>query len=722
MTAWILPLRITILTVVVALVDSQSEDVFRLFYRFGFKDGRIGDPGGAPSQNDVEGLMCATNEFLSDSIQNYTKNGNIQIFTTEIDWGFEDWIYNGSEPEAPRNVPVIVNFTTVVTTSDGSPAPTNDDLWQATKHFDYFSYIMNYLWTIPGQNFFSSARGLWYEPFIQPAVTGQIPQSSQCPGTPIPADSSSRNTPVPTVETTTGTPSAASSTAAPSAGQTPYPTPEEPKQTPAPTTTQQPSSKGSRATAAPSAVQTTATPSAVQTTAAPSAGETDQTPGPTMLPQTLNPTQGQLTTSPTKQTQEPTMVPQTPNPTQAPLTPAPTISTPPPTRVPQTPNPTQSNRSSIDTSPTKQTQEPTMVPQTPNPTQAPLTPAPTISPSTNKGPSDTNPTEAPLTPSPTKQTQEPTEVPQTPNPTQAPLTPAPTISTPPPTRVPQTPNPTQAPLTPSPTKQTPEPTMVPQTPNPTQAPLTPAPTISTPAPTATPQTPNPTETPLTPSPTATPEADTETPTMRQQQQMTGEPSRKTTPYPTVLVGVTPDPTPTPTDPPVERPEPPGRPDDKRTVAPTKADEELVYFNIQMGFFDGQGREPQEDEIEAMICQTNIWFENSLRDMAKDSGVNSFATNIDWEYEPSENLPLTIWFTSHSTDGSGNILPAAEVYDYILHEADAKSLITNFIWNSEPYTANVFYNTENILFGGSHNGAKSGRRIVPGKLPKAMCPS
>ena len=166
-----------------AVVDGQSE-VFRLFYRYGFGEGRIGDPQGSPSQADVEALICATNKFMTDELQNYTDNDAVQVFATEVSWDFQDWIYNGEEPEAPRNVPVIVNFTATVTTSDGSETPSNQKMWEATKYFNYFSYIMNYLWKIPGQNFFRDTQGMWYEPFIQEPVQGQIRESPQCPGAP----------------------------------------------------------------------------------------------------------------------------------------------------------------------------------------------------------------------------------------------------------------------------------------------------------------------------------------------------------------------------------------------------------------------------------------------------------------------------------------------------------------------------------------------------------
>ena len=159
---------------------------------------------------------------------------------------------------------------------------------------------------------------------------------------------------------------------------------------------------------------------------------------------------------------------------------------------------------------------------------------------------------------------------------------------------------------------------------------------------------------------------------------------------------------------------------ERTLNPTTIDEELVYFNIKIDFFDGMGREPTSDEIEAMICQTNEFFKASVRASTNDPNVESFATNIDWEYDEQERLPMTVWFTSHTSDGRDKIIPAADIYNYILKEADAKSLVTDYIWNSEPYPNNIFYQTEDIMLGGSFSGSKKGRPIVPGKLAQAVC--
>jgi len=162
-------------------VIKANEEIFRMFFRYGFEQGEAGEPSGQPTEQDIKGLICATNDFLTDSLKNYTKKDNVEVSAIEIDWGYEQFVYEGSEPEAPRNVPVEVNFTTVITATDGGEAPSNQEMWEATKYFDYFAYIKEHLWKIPSENFFKETRGLWYEPFIQEPVTGKMPQNSECP-------------------------------------------------------------------------------------------------------------------------------------------------------------------------------------------------------------------------------------------------------------------------------------------------------------------------------------------------------------------------------------------------------------------------------------------------------------------------------------------------------------------------------------------------------------
>lgn len=161
---------------------AQVDEVFRLFFRYGFDQGLVHDQYMEPTKGDIEGLLCATNDFLTTQLRDYKEDYSLYVYSHEIDWGFDHWIYNGSEPEAPKNVPVMVNFTISVTSDSGGITPTNSELWEATKWFDYMSYIQDYLWTIDGNNYFRDTRGLWYEPFIVSPVTNtMMDENDQCP-------------------------------------------------------------------------------------------------------------------------------------------------------------------------------------------------------------------------------------------------------------------------------------------------------------------------------------------------------------------------------------------------------------------------------------------------------------------------------------------------------------------------------------------------------------
>jgi len=413
MAKYAVPLVFYMAALLAASTTAQSE-VFRMFFRYGFGHGKIGDPTGLPSKDDVEGLICATSDFLSISMQNYTHNPAVRVTATEIDWGFDDWIYNGSEPGAPRNVPVVVNFTTVLSTIDESVVPSHQDFWEATKYFDYFHYMANYVWKIPERNFFLDTKGMWYQPFIQSSVSGMLSESPLCPGIP-------------------GSPSAGRvSTVQPLSGPTnsPIASPEAPTTTnletipttPSPTENSTPEPSQSPITPGPTEVKATNAPVTLSIGGnVPDAGETPDpsdtettsapdTPKPTAVSgfgtPAPAPTETVVSETPAPTNAAETVAPETPAPTEAattdpPVTPSPTdaVDTPVPTAVEitdspvETPAPTEAPMNSqppVIPSPTDtlETPVPTTI-ETPTSTDAPVvTPA--------EAPMDSQPTERPL--------------------------------------------------------------------------------------------------------------------------------------------------------------------------------------------------------------------------------------------------------------------------------------------------------------------------------------
>jgi len=147
---------------------------------------------------------------------------------------------------------------------------------------------------------------------------------------------------------------------------------------------------------------------------------------------------------------------------------------------------------------------------------------------------------------------------------------------------------------------------------------------------------------------------------------------------------------------------------------------MVDVKVEIDFFDGMGREPQPDEIQAMICQTNKYFTDTIQELMQDTNAVSYATNIDWKYDTSEGRPVQIFFLSHTTNGQGTLVPAATMYDYILTQFDFETMVKKYIWNSEPYPTNVFFQTEDILVAGSMSGKGKGRSPITWKLEQASC--
>lgn len=141
---------------------------------------------------------------------------------------------------------------------------------------------------------------------------------------------------------------------------------------------------------------------------------------------------------------------------------------------------------------------------------------------------------------------------------------------------------------------------------------------------------------------------------------------------------------------------------------------LPAFSIQVGFESRTGA-PTQQEIEGLLCQTDLYFEKRLREDLKDDSINSHSTNVDWEYNIGEKYPAIVNFTSFSTYGDGSLVPAKLVYD-VMKVIDIDDYVRTYVWNSQPYSQNIYYDTKDILFGGMINAHLLGE----GKLAKVTC--
>lgn len=144
-----------------------------------------------------------------------------------------------------------------------------------------------------------------------------------------------------------------------------------------------------------------------------------------------------------------------------------------------------------------------------------------------------------------------------------------------------------------------------------------------------------------------------------------------------------------------------------------SDTRLPAFLIKIGF-DTRTGIPTEQDVKGLICQTNKYFEDRLRQELVDEDVNSHATNIDWDYVPGDKLPARVNFTAFTTYKDGTLVPGKLVYD-ILKVIDVETYVRNYAWNSEPYETNIFWDIRDIEFSGEVNAP-----VREGKLDRATC--
>ena len=152
---------------------------------------------------------------------------------------------------------------------------------------------------------------------------------------------------------------------------------------------------------------------------------------------------------------------------------------------------------------------------------------------------------------------------------------------------------------------------------------------------------------------------------------------------------------------------------KATCPVTMHTADQAFFEIKVQFEEDTKREPTRDEIEAMMCETNKFFEKTLRDGLEDSSIVSYATNIDWNYNAADEYQFIITFTSTTLQGDGAHVLGAKVME-IMKGADIQFFTELYVLNSVPYEQNIFFFSKNLYFGGS-----VGEEVTSSKIPTGV---
>jgi hypothetical protein len=120
-------------------------------------------------------------------------------------------------------------------------------------------------------------------------------------------------------------------------------------------------------------------------------------------------------------------------------------------------------------------------------------------------------------------------------------------------------------------------------------------------------------------------------------------------------------------------------------------------------------------MEELICVTNAFFLDTIRNETNNDTLEMYAMYIDWNYHQSIELPLVLNFSANVTDGEGELVDQGNVIRAMaISLAQIVLYIEQHVWNTTP--DDVFYYTESEIFTALMN------EIVPvGRLETVACP-
>ena len=138
----------------------------------------------------------------------------------------------------------------------------------------------------------------------------------------------------------------------------------------------------------------------------------------------------------------------------------------------------------------------------------------------------------------------------------------------------------------------------------------------------------------------------------------------------------------------------------------KTDVSTINFSVQsiifFTFFDGEGQEPTPAEMDALVEETKKFFTNVFENdpsFAKDF-IEFQMTDLVPKYndeEASDQFELDFKSTVVLKDTVADTITSSKQVAEVMGESDYKEYITDYVWSSEPFNRNEFYNTLAVQF-------------------------
>jgi len=120
---------------------------------------------------------------------------------------------------------------------------------------------------------------------------------------------------------------------------------------------------------------------------------------------------------------------------------------------------------------------------------------------------------------------------------------------------------------------------------------------------------------------------------------------------------------------------------------------IAKCELSLNFFAGNIREPYQQEIETMMCQTDAFFSDTLQNLVDDS-LEMNAMDVTWSFDGESNsYPLVVTFNA-AISSSVEISETNSDLAAILEVQDMSLLLSNYI--SKVSSDNVFLEVSNAM--------------------------
>jgi len=146
------------------------------------------------------------------------------------------------------------------------------------------------------------------------------------------------------------------------------------------------------------------------------------------------------------------------------------------------------------------------------------------------------------------------------------------------------------------------------------------------------------------------------------------------------------------------------------------------------------RIPTSEEVEAVLCQTNVFFTKSFQKEFNNPALAVIATDADWAFEDYQmkttgsdgsdiyiEMPVGINFTLTMTTRDDRPLPTLNEVQLKLPALDLESYLRDYVMKAAPNTANYFYEARGIHWQSAVVENVEGANITMPECPKGAQP-